>query len=316
MSTTRTLVTGGAGFIGSHVCRALLDAGEEVVVLDDLSTGNMANLAGLDQLRLHFRRGTILDRRALEDAVRHCDYVIHLAAQVSVPASMEDPLDTHETNATGTLRVFEAARRAKVRRVVYAASCAIYGDDPALPKREDMPLDPLSPYAVSKYMGEVYAACYARTMGLEAVALRFFNVFGPRQDPSGGYAAVIPLFATRHLAGKPLQVHGDGEQTRDFVYVGNIASACLAARTAPDASGGVFNIGTGVETSLNELVALLGELTGRPPEVTHGPPRAGDVRRSVADISRAREALGWSPEVAFREGLERTLSWYREAERG
>jgi len=313
MSADRTLVTGGAGFIGSAVVRALLARGEKVTVLDNLSTGHARNIEGLEG-DLVFHRGGILQPNALATAMQGVRYVIHLAAQVSVPHSMNDPLFTHETNATGTLRVFEEARRrGDVDRVVYAATCAIYGDDPTLPKTEDSPLSPQSPYAVAKYMGEQYGRAYSREMGLEVVSLRFFNVFGPRQDPSGGYAAVIPVFISLALDGKTLMVHGDGEQTRDFVYVENVAAGLLAARTAEGVAGDVFNIGTGVQTSLNDLVRGIEAALGHSIETVHTEPRAGDVRHSVANVVAAQTRLGYVADVDLVEGLKRTVAFYQGA---
>lgn len=306
---TRTLITGGAGFIGSNLARTLLAAGEAVTVLDDLSTGHERNIAGID---VRFVRGSILDPVALSDAIAGCDFVVHLAAQVSVGASMEDPLGTHETNATGTLRVLEAARSAGVKRVVYAATCAIYGDDPTLPKTEQSPISAQSPYAVAKYIGEQYGRCYTNEMGLEVAAMRFFNVFGPRQDPAGGYAAVIPIFIARALRGQGVTIHGDGEQTRDFVFVDNVAQALSAARTATGAEGNVFNIGTGVQTSLNQLVAAIEAAVGTTLERESGPARAGDVRYSVADVSAARRVLGYDPAITLGEGISRTVDYYRQ----
>lgn len=315
MSGRRTLVTGGAGFIGSAVVRALLAADEAVTVLDNFSTGHRSNLEGL-QGDIRIIEGDILDDHGLSEALDGVGFVIHLAAQVSVPRSMDDPLETHRTNATGTLNVFEASRKAQVRRVVYAATCAIYGDDATLPKRESSPLSPQSPYAVSKYVGEQYGRAYSRELGLEVVSLRFFNVFGPRQDPSGGYAAVIPVFSALALAGQTLNIHGDGEQTRDFVYVDNVAAALLAARSAEGVAGEVFNIGTGIQTSLNDLVQGLEKVLGRPVDRRHTTARPGDVRHSVADVVAARERLGYEPSVDLVTGLQRTITHYRDATSG
>ncbi len=312
MSADRTLITGGAGFIGSNVVRMLLERGEKVTVLDDLSTGSASNLEGLEG-DLRFVRGSILDPPALSRALDDARYVIHLAAQVSVPRSMDDPLGTHETNATGTLRVYEMARSVGVDRVVLAATCAIYGDDPSLPKTEGSPLAAQSPYAVSKYVGEQYGRAYTHELGLEVVSLRFFNVFGPRQDPSGGYAAVIPIFIAMALDGKTLTVHGDGEQTRDFVFVDNVAAACIAARTARGCAGEVFNIGTGVQTSLNDLIAGIEGALGHAVDRRHGPERVGDVRHSVASIVAASERLGYVASVDLEAGLARTVDYYRQS---
>ncbi len=305
------LVTGGAGFIGSSVVRALLARGARVRVLDDLSTGKEANLAQVAG-DVDFRRASILDDAALRDATRGARYVVHLGAQVSVPRSMDDPEQTHAINGTGTLAVFQAARQAGVERVAYAASCAIYGDEPTMPKREGMAPQPLSPYAVTKYLGEQYAECMTRSFGLDVTSLRFFNVYGPRQDPAGGYAAVIPVFITRLLGGQTPIVFGDGEQTRDFVYVESVVEAILAACHTPAAAGRVFNIGTGVQTSLNQLLATLGQLLGVEVQADYRAPRAGDVPRSVADVSRAADVLGWRASHDLTTGLGRTVAWYRE----
>ena len=305
------LVTGGAGFIGSSVVRTLLTRGQRVRVLDDLSTGKASNLAAIGG-DIDFREASILDEAALGSALEGARYVVHLAAQVSVPASIDDPAHNHAVNATGTLRVFEGARAAGVERVAYAASCAIYGNDPTMPKVETMAIDPVSPYAVTKYLGEIYAACYRQSMGLDVVALRFFNVFGPRQDPSGGYAAVVPVFITRMLKGEAPTIFGDGGQTRDFVHVDNVVEGILAACHTAAAAGGVFNIGTGVQTSLLALVAGLNQALGTSLVPSYRPERAGDVRHSVADITRAREVLGYRAAVDLDTGLERTVAWYRE----
>ncbi|MCB9728076.1 MAG: SDR family oxidoreductase [Deltaproteobacteria bacterium] len=303
------LVTGGAGFIGSHITRALLARGDRVRVLDDLSTGDRANLEGTDAELIV---GSILDADTLATAIRGCRTVFHLAAQVSVPHSMDDPPQTHEVNTTGTMRVFEAARTAGVARVVFSATCAVYGDEPTLPKRETSVLAPASPYAASKLAGEIYGQVWTRGLGLEVVALRYFNVFGPRQSPEGGYAAAIPVFATRLLAGRPVTIFGDGGATRDFVFIDNVVDANLRAATAPGVAGQVFNIGTGVETSVLDLYHTIREAAGSTAEPSFGPERAGDIRHSVADISRARDVLGWTPRVGIREGLQATVAWYRE----
>ena len=311
MSDSRILITGGAGFIGSNLVRGALKSGYSVRVIDDLSTGKLSNLSEVME-KIDFIEGDILDQDLLNKAARGVSHVLHHAAQVSVPRSIEDPLHNDRVNGTGTLRVLEAARLSGVKRVVYAASCAIYGNDPTLPKREDQPIEPLSPYAVSKYMGEVYGACYEETMGLEVVALRYFNVFGPRQDAAGGYAAVIPIFISRLLQGQAPIVHGDGLQTRDFVHVDNVVAANLKALTAADASGKVFNIGTGEETSILQLAETLVDIMGVQTEVIRTEARLGDVRRSVADISRAKDTLGYDVNVHMRDGLERTVAWYGE----
>jgi nucleoside-diphosphate-sugar epimerase len=305
----KALVTGGAGFIGSHMVRMLLDRGIPVVVLDDLSTGKRENLAAVAE-SITFIEGSILDRALLDRAVASCSHVFHFAAQVSVAKSMALPDETHLINTTGTLNVFEAARAAGVSRVVYAASCAMYGSVPGLPKLESDPPNPQSPYAVSKYVGEIYGACYTESMELDVVSMRFFNVYGPRQDPSGGYAAAIPSFITSMLSGAVPTIHGDGLQTRDFVYVENVAAACFLGSQVPEAAGLSFNIGTGCETSIVDIIKTLAEHLKIPYAPEFGPARLGDVRRSVASIDRAREILGYVPEVDLNEGLKRTIAWY------
>ncbi len=307
----RSLVTGGAGFIGSNLVRALLGEGSEVVVLDDLSTGSRENLAEVsDDVR--WIEGSILDDSALREAMEGVQRVFHLAAQVSVPASMQAPSYNDAVNCRGTQSVLEAARAAGVGRVVYSASCAVYGNAPGLPKHEGSTLSPESPYAASKYYGEVLAGVWSRSMGLEVASLRYFNVFGARQSPSGGYAAAIPIFIQKTLDGAPITIHGDGEQTRDFVHVDNVVSANLLASRADGAPGQVFNIGSGVQTSILDLTRKIATVVGAPCPVSHGEARAGDVRHSVADISLARQVLGYEPAVDLREGLERTVAWQRE----
>ncbi len=314
------LVTGGAGFIGSNLVDTLVARRDRVRVLDDLSTGSRANLgtgaggeAGPSAVELV--EGDVRDPAAVAAAAEGCRFVVHLAAQVSVPASMVDPLGTHEINASGTLVVLEAARRAGAERVVNASTCAVYGEEPTLPKREAMDPDPLSPYAASKLAGEAYAASYTKGFGLDVVSLRFFNVYGPRQDPTGAYASVIPKFVTRWLAGETPTVFGDGTQTRDFVYVDNVVEAITKACVAHGAAGRAVNVGTGVETSVNELIEELSSLLGRELAVLRGPTRAGDVKRSLADISRARTVLGYEGAVSLREGLARTVAYYSERAR-
>ncbi len=306
----RVLVTGGAGFVGSHLVRSCLDAGEDVRVLDDLSTGKRANLVPEAELL----EGSVVDPATVERAVTGCEVVYHLAAIASVPQSLDDPAGTHAVNATGTLKVLEAARRAGVRRVVFAASCAVYGDSEQLPKREDDPPRPLSPYALQKLMGEGYCELYSRLMGLEAVALRYFNVFGPRQDPASMYAGVIPVFVSTLLRGSKPIVYGDGKQSRDFVYVADVVAASRAAASAPsEAAGRVINIGRGERVTVLELLGQIARVLGlEPPAPEFGPARAGDVRESQADIERARRLLDWEPEVTLEAGLGDTVRFYRE----
>lgn len=306
------LVTGGAGFIGSHLVDRLVRDGWRVRVLDDFSTGRDANLEGA-LAAVQLVRGDLLDPPTLERAVAGVEVVFHQAAVPSVPRSVAEPLRTHEVNATGTLRVLEAARRAGVRRVVYAASSSAYGDTPELPKVETMPPRPRSPYALQKWAGEAYCALYAELYGLETVSLRYFNVFGPRQDPGSEYAAVVPRFATACLRGEPPVVYGDGEQTRDFTFVADAVQANVRAADAPAASGAVVNVAGGRRVSLNELLALLADVTGAQVRPRHEPPRPGDVRDSLADLGRARALLGYEPSVDLREGLRRTVESLRDA---
>jgi UDP-glucose 4-epimerase len=308
------LVTGGAGFIGSHLVERLLrdHPAAGVRILDDFSTGSMSNLpfAAAAGPRLRIVRGDIRDLATVERAAAGADVIFHQAAMRSVPRSVADPLGANLTNVNGTLHVLEAARRAGARRVVYASSSSVYGDRPELPKREDQPPAPISPYAVSKAAGEQYAAVWHRLYGVETVGLRYFNVFGPRQDPASEYAAVIPRFILWALRGQPLEVHGDGEQSRDFTYIDNVVEAnCLAAE-APAASG-AFNVGCGERVSLLQIIARLETLLGHPVERRHAPARAGDVLHTLADVDRAKRLLGYTPLVPFAEGLERTVDYFR-----
>ena len=305
------LVTGGAGFIGSHLVEALTAAGRTVRVLDDLSTGlaeNLAHIAPAPELL----RGRVTDPDAAARAVAGCDTVFHLAALASVAKSVEDPLASHAACATGTLTVLDAARRAGVRRVVYAASASAYGgaSDPA-GQDESTPLVALSPYAAAKLAGELYAEAFAHTYGLETVRLRFFNVFGPRQRADSPYSGVIAIFAALLAAGRNPNVHGDGLQSRDFVYVSDVARALMLAADTPGVSGRVYNVGTGGSVTLLELVAELNAALGTSAVPLHGPARAGDVRHSRAKIDRIRADLGYAPAVPFADGLRRTLDWYR-----
>jgi UDP-glucose 4-epimerase len=307
-------VTGGAGFIGSHLVRACLEAGESVRVLDDLSTGKRENLAGL-RGEAELCQGSVADFAAVERAARGCEVVYHQAAIASVPRSTEDPIGTHAVNATGTLHVLEAARRAGARRLVFAGSTAVYGDGPELPKREEMPTSPRSPYALQKLTGELYCEQYARLFGLSAVPLRYFNVFGPRQDPHSMYAGVIPLFVEALRKGERPRIFGDGQQSRDFVFVKDVVAANRAAAAAPEAAAGkAVNVGGGSRVSLLELLVEIADALGVPrPEPRFEPERAGDVRHSQADISRAKSLLGWQPRVTLQEGLRETVRWYLES---
>lgn len=305
------LVTGGAGFIGSNLALALVQAGANVRVLDDLSTGSLDNLADhVDELE--FMEGDIRDIDVLRSALEGQEIVFHLAALPSVPRSIEDPFTSSEVNAQGTLKVLLASRDAGIGRLVYASSSSIYGDSPALPKTEELPVDPKSPYALSKYCGERYCQLFHRLYGLETVCLRYFNVFGPRQDPASQYAAVIPRFITRALSGAPITIHGDGEQTRDFSYVENVVEANLLAAGAPDAAGEVLNIACGQSTTVKQLAAFVSEKTGREVEIEWAPTRQGDVRDSLACIEKAHSVLGYRPGVDVYEGLARTIHWFRD----
>lgn len=306
------LVTGGAGFIGSNIVDALLQQGARVRVLDNLSTGKIENLA--DSLtRIDWIEGDIRDLDSCRRACDGIDFVLHQAALGSVPRSVEDPLTTHAVNVTGSLNMLVAARDAHVKRFVYAASSSTYGDHPGLPKVEELIGNPLSPYAVTKYANELYAQVFGRCYGLETVGLRYFNVFGPRQDPFSQYAAVIPLFVSALLRGEPPIINGDGEQSRDFTFVVNAVEANLCACLAPSAAvGQVFNIACGERTTLNQLYARLQGLLGTDITAVHGPIRAADVRHSLANISKAREFLGYTGSIHFAEGLERSIMWYQK----
>ena len=302
------VVTGGAGFIGSNLVRRLLKESGAVRVVDDFSTGREQNLSGLEQL-IAIWRGDICDAGVLAEAFDGADYVFHQAALASVQASMKDPVATNRVNVEGTVRVLDAARRAHVKRVVFASSCAVYGLDPELPKREDMAPAPASPYAASKLAGEHYCRAFNYSLGVETVSLRYFNVFGPRQDPSGAYSAAIPIFIRAILDGRPVRLFGDGNQSRDFVYVDDVAEANLLAARAPKPAGAVMNIGTGVRYTLNEVVMLLSNLIGRPASVELLRQRPGDIVHSEADIGRAGELIGYLPETSFEDGLRRTIEW-------
>jgi nucleoside-diphosphate-sugar epimerase len=306
------LVTGGAGFIGSSLVRALLARGDRVRVLDDFSSGRRENLVDVaSDVEVHV--ADVRDDAALERALEGIELVFHEAAIPSVPRSLADPLFNHDVSATGTLKLLVAAKRAGVRRLVYAASSAAYGDAPTLPKVETMRPEPMSPYAVGKLAGEHYCQVFAGAYGLETVCLRYFNVFGPRQDPASEYAAVIPLFITAALAGKGLTIYGDGTQSRDFCFIDNIVEANLLAGSvaAADVSGRVFNVACGVATSLNDVVRILGEALRTRIDVTYGPARVGDVKHSLGDVQEARARLGYKGGVSFLEGLRRTVAWYQ-----
>ncbi len=307
------LVTGIAGFIGSSIARELVRRGELVRGIDNFSTGKPENLAAF-RSRLDFREIDLLDLSAVSDACRGVDYVFHQAAIPSVPRSVADPIATNRANIDGTLNLLVAARDAKVKRVVYASSSSLYGDTPTLPKREDMIPNPISPYAVSKLTGEYYMTSFYRVYGLETVSLRYFNVFGPYQDPGSMYSGVMALFISKMLAGEQPTIHGDGEQSRDFTYIDNTVHANLLACHAPaaGAAGKTFNVATQRRVSLNETYSLLQSLTGYAGAAKHGPERAGDIKHSLADIGLAEKYLGYKPTVDFEEGLKRTVAWYRE----
>ena len=307
----RALVTGGAGFIGSHVVEALSALGARVVVLDNLVGGERRNI---ERFNPEFVEGSILDEKTLARAARDCRYAFHLAALGSVPHSVERPLEYHEVDATGTLRVLEAARHAGAARVIYSASSSAYGDSEELPKRETMPANPRSPYASAKLAGEAYASAYAACYGIDTVSLRYFNIFGPRQNPNSAYAAVIAAFAKAIIAGKPPTIFGDGEQSRDFTFVHNAVHAnLLAARGERSLNGDVTNVACGVRISVNELAPMMCEMFGRPDlKPVHAPERAGDVKHSQADLTKARRVIGYQPIVDFKAGLRATVDWYRQ----
>lgn len=304
------LVTGGAGFIGSHIATALVQRGDQVRVFDNLSTGSLENLAHLKG-KVEFVEGDLQDRSALEEVVKEIDIVYHQAALASVPRSVAKPMDTHAACVTGTLNVLDCSRLADVQRVIYAGSSSAYGDQPFSSKREqDLP-SPLSPYAAAKFAGESYCRAFTATYGLETVVIRYFNVFGPRQDPNGEYSAVIPIFVTAMLAGKQPTIYGDGKQSRDFTFIDNVVAGNLAAAKAPDASGGVFNVACGSQFTLLDLVAAINEVLGTSIKPLFAEARKGDVRESLADITAAREILGYEPVIDFSEGLLRSIEYYR-----
>ncbi len=310
MAKRTFLVTGGAGFIGSHIAEALVRRGDGVRVLDNLSTGSRENVAGFED-SIEFIEGDVNDTPLVEQTVKDVDCVFHQAALASVPLSVERPLDTHAACATGTLCLLDAARRTGVRRVVYAASSSAYGDQPHASLRETDRPGPLSPYAAAKLAGEHYCQAFYHSYGLETVGLRYFNVFGPRQDPDSPYSAVIPLFITAMLKGERPTIFGDGCQTRDFAYVGNVVDANLLAAEAEGAEGKTLNLANGRSVDLLTLLAALNKLLELDVQPIHEPPRVGDVRDSLADISQARRLLGYEPQVGFEEGLRRSIDYYR-----
>ena len=305
----RYLVTGGAGFIGSNTVDELVRRDHEVVVLDDFSTGNAANLSQVSS-KVKLIEESITNLDAVRQACRGMDRVIHLAAQTSVPRSVKDPIETNLINVNGTLNVLVAARDAGVKRVAFASSCAVYGQTSVLPIRENASLAPVSPYGVSKQVGEAYGRVFQEMYGIEFVALRYFNVFGPRQDPGSPYSGVLSVFNAALLSGAQPAIYGDGEQSRDFVFVGNVVEANLLAAEAKGAAGQIINVGTGSRFTLNQTLALLERITGRPARAKYAAARDGDIRDSQADIGLAREALGYHPRIGFEEGLKKTWEWF------
>ncbi len=307
------LVTGIAGFIGSSIARELLRRGEAVRGLDNFVTGKRENLADFRE-RIDFRELDLLDLAGVADACRGVDYVLHQAAIPSVPRSVANPIESNRANVDGTLNLLVAARDARVKRVVYASSSSLYGDTPTLPKREDMMPNPISPYAVSKLTGEYYMTSIYRVYGLETVSLRYFNVFGPYQDPSSMYSGVLAIFISRMLAGEQPTIYGDGEQSRDFTFIDNVVNGNLLACQAPaeDVAGKSFNVACNRRVTLNETYSLLQTLTDYRGVAKYGPERAGDIKHSLADIALAQKHLGYTPTVDFEEGLRRTVAWYRE----
>jgi UDP-glucose 4-epimerase len=307
------LVTGGAGFIGHHLTHALVARGVKTRVIDDLSRGLAARLKDIAS-QIEFVEASILCDDKLAHAVKGVDVIFHQGAWASVPQSVEMPLEYHEIDATGTLKVLEAARKAGVRKVVYAASSSAYGEQPELPKREDQLPSPISPYAVAKYVGELYLSVYAQLHGIETISLRYFNVFGPHQDPKSLYGAAIPAIVSRIVKGISPTLYGDGEQTRDFCYIDNVVDANLRAASTAGLKGQVVNIACAQRTSVNDIVRLANKLLGTNVKPTYAPPRVGDVRDSFADISRAKSLIGYEPEIFFEEGLRRWIEWYKGSE--
>jgi nucleoside-diphosphate-sugar epimerase len=306
------LITGVAGFIGSSLARAVLSRGDQVRGVDNLSTGNRENISDILD-RIDFREADIVDLDAMHKSCAGVDFVLHQAAIPSVPKSVLDPLGSNRANIDGTVNVLVAARDAKVKRVVYAASSSAYGDTPTLPKHEEMKPDPISPYAVAKLASEQYMISFYRCYGLETVCLRYFNIFGPRQDPSSPYSGVLAKFITQMLRDEQPTINGDGEQSRDFTYIDNAVDANLLACTAPatKAAGQMFNVATGRRVTLNETFRLLQSLTSYTGKPKHGPERGGDIKHSLADISKGEAGLGYKPKVDFEEGLRRTVDWYQ-----
>ncbi|MFQ6070238.1 MAG: SDR family oxidoreductase [Candidatus Aminicenantales bacterium] len=305
------LVTGGAGFIGSHLTEELTKRGESVRVIDNFITGKKENLTSFLDC-IEFIEGDIRDLELCRQAAQGVDYVLHQAALPSVPRSVADPLTTNEINIRGTLNLLLASRDAGVKKFVFASSSSVYGDHPSLPKKEGEEGSPLSPYALTKMVGEKYCLIFHRIYNLPTVSLRYFNIFGPRQDPHSQYSAVIPRFITRMLEGKEPVIFGDGQQSRDFTFVRNVVEANILAAGAADAAGGAVNIACGEKTTVNDLAAKINEILGSDVKPVHDSPRPGDIRHSFADISKAQELLRYTPLVSFAQGLEKTINWYRE----
>lgn len=305
------LVTGGAGFIGSNIVEELVRQGAQVRVIDNFATGKLENLRPFKE-RIDFQEVDICDLEALKKAVRGADYVLHQAAIPSVPKSVIDPITSHNADLTGTLHVLWAAREAGVKRLVYAASSSAYGENPELPKREEMPSRAISPYGLMKYVGEEYCRLFTELYGLETVSLRYFNVFGPRQDPSSQYSGVLSRFITAMLAGKRPVIFGDGEQSRDFTFVANVVQGNLLACHSPGAAGKMYNLACGQRVTLNQVVAQLNSILGTTLEPIYEPSRVGDIKHSLAEISRAKADLKYAPSVQFEEGLRLTVDWYRQ----
>lgn len=304
------LVTGGAGFIGSSICRRLVSEGCFVRVVDNLLTGKRSNLAGIMD-RIDFVEADMGDAEVARSAVKDVDVILHQGALPSVPRSVDDPAATHQHCVDATFTLLMAARDAGLRRFVYAASSSAYGDTPTLPKVETMPTDPLSPYAVGKLVGEYYCSVFSKVFGLETISLRYFNVFGPHQDPTSQYAAAIPAFVTAILKDTPPTIYGDGEQSRDFTYIDNVVEANLLAARAETTNGEVVNVACGQAITVNAIIALINDLLGKDVKPIYDPPRPGDVKHSLADISAAQALIGFEPTVPFRQGLENSIDWYR-----
>ncbi|MDA8172094.1 MAG: SDR family oxidoreductase [Nitrospiraceae bacterium] len=308
------LVTGGAGFIGSNLAEALLSMGYEVTIIDDLSTGKMGNIEGLlKNSRLSFFEGSILDAGLLKSVIgqKGVTLISHQAAIPSVAKSIDNPPRSMQANVVGTSTLFDVAARAGCKRIVFASSSSIYGDTPELPKRESMPLNPKSPYAVSKAAKEMLARVFSGLYGMEIVGLRYFNVYGRRQDPASEYAAVVPKFVTRAMRGEPITIEGDGLQTRDFTYIDDVIQANIKALTGRGVQSGAFNIAFGERISVLDLAQMILKITGSKSQIVHNPPRPGDVRDSLADIENARRLLGYSPSFALKSGLEETVKWFK-----